>query len=249
MIESIPLFTLALAGLAAGFINAIAGGGSLLTLPALIFTGLDAHTANATNRIAVLFQSGAALTSYHREGATLPSSARRLAIPAALSAAIGAYASTLVSEEQLRLTLAIALIVFLLLSLLPKAIKDPDDDDVQTKPHLFLGICGIGFYAGFLQAGMGILTLLLLGWGYGMHLVRANVLKVYLLGSLTIVALLTFAVQGAQFAWVRGLILAFFTSVGAFLGARIGTRISERAIRATMVVAVTASAAKLLVDL
>jgi len=248
LIESLPLVTLAIAGLAAGFINAIAGGGSLLTLPALIFTGLDAHAANATNRIAVLFQSGAALVSYGSEGAPLPAKARVLAAPAALSAAAGAYASTLLSEEHLRMALAVALIIFLLISLRSKPARTRSNE-FRITPPLILGICGIGFYAGFLQAGMGILTLLLLGWGFGMHLLQANVLKVYLLGSLTLVALLIFALHGAQFAWERGILLAVCTSLGAFLGARLGARISERAIRNTMLIAVAASAAKLVADL
>jgi len=246
--EQLSLAVLCVAGLGAGFVNAVAGGGSLLTLPALIFTGLDAHAANATNRIAILFQSGAALGGYHRSGARLPRQALWLALPAAGSAAAGAYLSTRVGEDNLRLILAIALVAFLCLSLFPKPKREEGQRAMPSGPLFICGICAIGFYAGFLQAGMGILTLLFLGWAHRMKLTEANVIKVYMLGCLTIFAILTFIVEGAEFDLARGVLLAASTSLGAFFGARFGVSLSDRVVQALMVTAVSASAAKLLYD-
>ena len=91
MTSWVEVVLLALAGLLAGYVNSIAGAGSLLTLPALIFTGLDAVAANATNRVAVLFQNVAAIVAFGRAGHGKPSRAALwLSLPAIATSALGA---------------------------------------------------------------------------------------------------------------------------------------------------------------
>jgi hypothetical protein len=256
-----PFLELALlgaAGLFAGFVNSIAGAGSLLTLPALVFTGLDAGAANATNRVAVIFQTVAAAVAFRRGG--VAGSGRlvlALFVPAAACAAAGSFVATSLSDRALRLCIAIAMMVFLALSLVPRrnaapADQSPGAPEVRSAPPVTLGLvagfAAIGFYAGFLQAGVGILVLLYLALVYRVPLVVGNGVKVLFILAMNLVAVAVFLVRGAGVEPLRGLVLAFTSSLGAYVGARTALHGGERVVRAAMVVAVLASMAKLLWD-
>jgi hypothetical protein len=245
---------LALAGLAAGYINAVAGAGSLLTLPALIFTGLDAVSANATNRVAVLFQTAAAAFAYRRGGVRdAGKRASLLAAPGVLAAAVGAWVSTVVGEHVMRLCIAGAMLVFLTLTLVPQRRAEGSSDTQAKDPpepprvtaSMALGFAAIGLYAGFLQAGVGILILLYLGRVHGSSLVAANAVKVVFILWLTMAALGIFVWRQAGIDPVRGLALAGSTTVGGYLGARATLRRGERFVRGVLVAAVLASVVKL----
>jgi len=249
--SNLELIVLAVAGFAAGFINAAAGAGSLLTLPALIFTGLDANAANATNRIAVLFQSAAAALTFHRKGQRMNRVFWWMALLPMVTAGAGAYCATLVTAEFMQGTIAVAMFVFLGLSLLPKPKKDepPDEAHVSYRPSMLLGVSAIGFYAGFLQAGVGVLMLLYFGWAHGIDLVRANLIKVVHIGALTIVALAIFFWDQTGVDLERGLVLAVSTTLGAVVGAHEAVKRGESYIRVILIAAVSAAALKLLWDL
>lgn len=257
----LEILVLAAAGLAAGFVNAIAGAGSLLTLPALIFTGLDAGAANATNRIAVLFNNLSAIVAFRRGGLSARSLALPLLLPTAVSGAAGAWAATLLTDRELRLAIAVAMVVFLVLTFVPRRRKQDEDDGTAEKgaddepPQLpafrwsmVPGFAAIGFYAGFLQAGVGVLILLYMSLVHGTSLVAANALKVVVILVFTVVALGVFVALGEHIDVLRGLVLAGGTTVGGYLGARESLRRGEKLVRAVLVLAVTASVAKLVWD-
>ena len=96
------IVVLAVAGVAAGYVNTIAGAGSMLTLPALLFTGLDAGSANATNRIAVLFQGIAAAIAFHRSGVRVGRVTALVALPASIGAVLGSLLASALDDGQLR---------------------------------------------------------------------------------------------------------------------------------------------------
>lgn len=248
----IELALLAFAGLAAGYVNAIAGAGSLLTLPALIFTGLDASVANATNRVAVLFQNAAAMWAYRRGGATIGPRARWLVWPAVVGGVLGAGSAGAVGDRGVRLALAIAMPVFLVLSFVRP--RRPDTTGADPAAGLdptwgkHVALLAIGFYAGFLQAGVGIVILLYLGGVYGVDLVRVNAFKVLVIFWLTVAAIATFVLVGVAIDPARGAVLATATTLGGYLGARSALRGGERFVRVVLVVTVLASAAKLAWD-
>ena len=243
------------AGVLAGYVNAVAGAGSLLTLPALIFTGLDAGAANATNRIAVLFQNAAAIVAFRRGGVRFGTGPWILCIPAGAGAVGGAWVATLLSDSELRLAIAVAMVVFLGLTFASRK-KDAEQkaaaDGPPTPPALrwtmFPGFLAIGFYAGFLQAGVGVVILLYLSLAYGADLVGSNALKVTVILVLAAVALGVFALAGETIDAVRGLSLAAATTVGGYLGARDSLVRGERFVRVILVLAVLLSAAKLTWD-
>jgi uncharacterized membrane protein YfcA len=241
------------AGVLAGYINTVAGAGSLVTLPALIFTGLDPAAANATNRIAVLAQTGIATLTFRRGGLRVGRLAWALAVPATMSAALGAWVSTLLNEQELGLAIAIAMVVFLFLSLIrrkPRA--DVDVDKLPEPPKLRLSMvvafAAIGFWAGFLQVGVGIVVLLYFALVHDTSLVVANGVKVVVIFTLTFAALAVFVVQDQTIDLLRGGILAAGTAAGGALGARDTLKRGERFVRYVLAAAVGASAIKLAWD-
>ncbi|MFW6049717.1 MAG: sulfite exporter TauE/SafE family protein [Myxococcota bacterium] len=248
----LQLSLLALAGLAAGYINSVAGAGSLLTLPALIFTGLDAGAANATNRIAVLFQNAAAVVAFHRAGRGAVRPGLVMAVPATLAGVAGAVAAAHTPDHILQLCIAAAMLVFLVLSLVPRQRAGTDAVRAAAERPVdagaLLAFLAIGFYAGFLQAGVGILILLYMSLVQGVGLVKANAVKVVVILVLTSAALGAFVWQGVEIDALRGLVLAAATTGGGYLGAVATMRRGERFVRVVLVTVVVASVTKLAWD-
>ncbi len=239
MTELAELLALGGAGLAAGFINTLAGGGSLLTLPALMLTGLDASVANATNRIGVLSGSLSASYSFARSRHLDPRVVARLAGPMLIGAAAGALAAAKVPSHTLEPILLATLVgMALLLALRPSILAPaPDEAPREPGPQALLELAAAGFYAGFLQAGIGFILLAVLAGRLRHDLVRANALKVALVLPLTAVAIGIFWWQGL-IRWVPGLTLGLASAIGARLAVRFAVR-HTAALRWLVLVAVT----------
>lgn len=249
---TVQLSLLAVAGLAAGYINSVAGAGSLLTLPALIFTGLDAGSANATNRVAVLFQNAAAVLAYHRAGRGAVRRSAAIVVPTTAAGIAGAVVAAHTPDRVLRLCIAAAMVVFLVLSLVPRPAPDTAPAEGAGAPELdaktVIAFVAIGFYAGFLQAGVGILILLYMSLVARIDLVSANAIKVVVILALAAAALAAFVWQGVAIDPLRGLVLAAATTAGGYLGAVATMRRGEKFVRVVLVVAVVASVIKLAWD-
>ena len=108
------LGALALAGVAAGILNAIAGGGSFLTLPMLMLVGLTAPVANGTMRVAVLLQGLVVVTTMRRQGVRGDGTALRLAVPVLAGAYLGAVAASRLDDAMLRPVFGVALVAWAL---------------------------------------------------------------------------------------------------------------------------------------
>jgi len=212
------------AGLVAGTLNSIAGGGSLLTLPLLIFIGLPATVANATNRIAVLVGGVGATHSFVRHG-LVPYSWLGVVLPPALvGVAIGTWGATSVGDVAFERILAVVLIV-LAAWILWNPMKAVEGAETPPRPQgrrrwlLSVAFLGLGLYSGFIQAGLGFLFLALMTT-QGFDLIRANALKVPLVLAFTAFSLLLFATTGLL-DWRAGLTMA----AGQFFGAKLGVHL------------------------
>ncbi len=209
-------------GLAAGFINTTAGGGSMLTLPLLMFIGLPANVANGTNRIAILLQNVVAVRSFQKNKVLDFKTDYRLAVPAVIGAFVGSLVAVEVNVELLRKIIAGLMVVLLFFVLLKPGVwlKDQVEkaDAIPGFWQYFLFLL-IGFYGGFIQMGVGFFLIagLVLGCEHG--LVKSNAIKVFIILLYTIVSLAVFAWNG-QVDVVAGLILAAGNMTGAWLGAR-----------------------------
>jgi uncharacterized membrane protein YfcA len=247
-VDDLPKLILVLAvGFAAGFINSLAGGGSLLTLPLLIFLGIPATVANGTNRVALVLQNISAVWKYAKGGVRHLRAGILISIPAILAASVGASVAVNLSDEVLNRIIGVVLIVvgaFVLLS--PKRWVEGSENAPGRKPWL-LGVAFIlvGFYGGFIQAGIGFFILVtLVLWG-GHDLVHANAIKVLVILAYTIPALIIFARAG-HVDWVTGLILGVGNSTGAWVGAHLGLSKGAGWIRTVLLIAILIAAARLL---
>ena len=189
-------------GLVAGFINTVAGGGSVITLPILIeFAGLPATVANGTNRIAILLQTLAGSAGF-RKGKAL--SVRRvlpLAPPLLLGAVAGAVAASATPAPALRRVFAFV-IVLVAASVVVKPARWLKGTEARLRePWRSLAFLGIGVYGGYVQAGVGFLLLSGLVLGGGMDLVRGNAAKVFLvLLSSTTISILIFGRKSTTYS-------------------------------------------------
>jgi uncharacterized membrane protein YfcA len=211
---------LVLAGVVAGALNVIAGGGSFLTLPILIFMGLPASVANGTNRVGIFFQNVGAVWGFHRNRLMDWKSILWAALPASLGAIAGTILALSIGDAAFRQVLAFLMIAVTLWTLWdPLAKKDPSSRAGSVRlPFLAFGFFLTGVYGGFVQAGVGFLVLAATTLA-GLDLVRGNAVKVLSILAFTIVSLAIFVSQG-KVLWLPGLVLA----LGTFLGGQLGVR-------------------------
>lgn len=220
VITGVVLF---LAGLAAGTVNSIAGGGSLFTLPLLIFLGLPPTVANATNRIAVLSGGIGASETFRRSGLVPVSWLKLAAPPALIGAVLGTVAALMVPDLAFQRILSIVL-VLAAGWLFWNPIRPPDEGRHFppagtarwiSRAVFFL----VGVYGGFIQAGVGFIVLTITS-ANGLDLIRGNAVKAPLVFLFTLATVVLFTYSG-MINWGMGLALA----AGQILGATFGVRL------------------------
>jgi uncharacterized membrane protein YfcA len=226
-------------GLAAGFINTTAGGGSMLTLPLLMFLGLPANVANGTNRIAILLQNVVGVNTFRQKKVLDLSTDYKLAIPAILGSIIGAFFAVEVDEVLLKKIITGLMVgMFLLVILKPDAWVKEQVGSVDAKPTIlqYIIFFFIGIYGGFIQMGVGFVLLAGLVLGCGHNLVKANALKVYIVLIYTVFSLGIFIFH-KQVDIVAGLILAVGNMGGAWLGANFTVKGGAKYVRYVLILA------------
>jgi uncharacterized membrane protein YfcA len=219
----VVLYMLALvAGAIAGVVNTLAGSGSLVTLPMLMLLGLPATVANGTNRVGVVVQNIVGLATLHRRGALHIDGWVWFAIPVVAGAGLGATVAVDVDDRWLERAIGALMAVMLVVILVdPKKWLRTREESQVDRPTilLLLAFVGIGFYGGFIQAGVGILLLVGLVVGAGYDAVSANGVKLLLTLVFTVVALVVFA-WNDHVSWGFGALMAVGQSVGAWAAAR-----------------------------
>lgn len=236
---------LAVGGLVAGVINTLAGGGSLITVPLLVFLGLPATTANGTNRIGVLFQNGVAIWRFRKEGLDGLRGALPVLFPVLIGSVVGAELASNLSAELFRQVFGVAMIALLY----PMLRRTPSrDGKAHESPRSrwanALIFFAIGLYGGAIQAGVGLFLIAALARS-GLDLVRANAIKVVVIGALTLVAVPVFVLHG-QVDWAPAAALVVGFALGGELGARAAVLGGERLIRPFLVLAVVAMSGRML---
>ena len=238
---------LVLVGIVAGFLNVLAGGGSLMTLPLLIFFGLPVATANGTNRIAIFCQNIFAIAGFKRQGVFPIRIALICTPPALIGSYIGANMAITVDEMLFRRILAVVMIGVLIFMIIDP-LKRLQRSEMPMTPIrlavLIVSFFGIGVYGGFVQAGVGfiIITGLLV---HGLDLVRINAIKVLVIFAFTIVALGVFVVHD-QVDYVLGFALATGTSLGGWFATHMAVKKGHEWIKRFVIVTVFILALRLL---
>ncbi len=233
-------------GFAAGAINTMAGGGSMLTVPLLVFLGLPPLQANATNRLGILASSITSAWGFQSENV----SGFRGAIPVVLPVLVGGFAgaamASQLSDAIFRQLFGVVMIVLLIPTLRTPGFLGarPAPSRPWSRATTFLVFLAIGFYGGAIQAGVGIFLIYALTHA-GYDLVRANSIKVVVAGSFTAVALPVFIAAG-QVDWALGGALAAGFAGGGLVGARWTVAGGERLVRPVLAIAVVALAGRML---
>lgn len=239
---------LVLVGGVAGFVNILAGGGSLLTLPVLIFLGLPAATANGTNRVAIFFQNIFAISGFRRRGVFPARLALLCTPPALLGSYFGANLAIDIDDALFEKLLALIMIGVLVITAVDPVRRFRFDAERPLTPlrtALLMAIFFlVGIYGGFVQAGVGFLIIsgLLL---YGLDLVRINAVKVIVIFAFTVVALGVFVVHD-QIDYGLGLALAAGNSAGGWIATHMAVKKGHDWIRRIVTLTVVVFALKLL---
>lgn len=234
------------AGFLCGFINTLAGSGSLITLPLLIFLGLPANVANGTNRVAILLQNVVGVSSFKKQGVLDVRGGIMLAIPAVVGAILGAQIAVNLDQETMRRVIGALMVIMLVVVLVrPRRWLEGRSGDQQNRWLQTAIFFAIGVYGGFIQAGVGIFLLAGLVLGAGYDLVRANAVKVLIILAFTIFALVVFVVNG-QVRWSVGLILAVGNMLGAWVAARMAVKQGAKFVRWLLIGVLIVSAIVLL---
>ncbi|MCB9638062.1 MAG: sulfite exporter TauE/SafE family protein [Myxococcales bacterium] len=238
---------LVIGGFACGFLNTLAGGGSLITMPLLILLGLDPIAANATNRLALTVQYSTAVWGFRRHGVPLASPIGGIFASGFVGCLVGTGLALVVPPAVFQRILGVAM----LLALIPLFTKGKEwfsqESSEETKqPGLLLFLCfWIGLYSGFIQVGVGVWSLLvLLGVG-GFDIRKANATKAWLLAGFALLSTVLFIWAG-KIVWVAGAILAIGNAGGAWFAAKIAAKHEMSWVRWLVLFAVLAASAKML---
>ena len=228
------LLLLFAAGLFAGVINILAGGGSFLTLPLLILSGLSPTVANGTNRIGILIQNLGAIRSFKSHGIRTPKVLHWQWVPALFGAPLGVWFALNIDEALFEKGLALAMAGIALWTFWkPGQINPKQWLNSKRVQSFFFFLAGI--YGGFVQAGVGFLLLTICAWA-GVDLVRSNAFKVRCILAFNILALIGFAWAG-EVVYLKGIVMGLGMLIGGQLGVRLNVKKGHVWVKQVVVIA------------
>ena len=216
------LSLLLVTGIATGFLNVMAGGGSMLSVPIMIFLGVPGTIANATNRIAILPQNVSAVWAFYRKGFSNFKLSLTLGLCTIPGTIIGAIIASKVANDQFNNLLAVIMVVVLIVMSLPQP-KTIEVNQTPTRNRLIAGhalMILIGFWGGFIHIGVGFLLMPVLNRVMQLDLVTTNAHKVMIVLCYTAVALIVFTSQ-LELIWKYGIALGVGTWIGAWIAANL----------------------------
>ena len=231
-------------GLIAGFINVNAGGGSSLTLPVLIFLGLDSALANGTNRVSLIIQNLSAVQSFKKEDYHQFNTSLKLALFTLPGAVAGAFLAVKIDDVLFQKILAVVMIGIIISMLFNKTNSKTDKNGLINWIG-YLSMFGIGFYGGFIQVGVGFLLMASLNYLMKFDLIVTNMHKVFIVFIYTIPAVIIFAITD-NVNWVFGLSLGIGSALGGWWGAKFSIKKGEKFIKYVLMAAILIMAVKLL---
>lgn len=235
-------------GIIAGFLNTTAGGGSLITMPLLVFLGLPSAVANGTNRIALMVQNITAISSFKSKGYFNWKLGLTFGLPAVFGSIIGSGIAVSLSDELFNKILAVVMILVLgLIIFQPQKKLAANEEELNMKKKI-IGIIAfvfVGLYGGLIQAGVGFIIIAVLTLVTGFSLVRINSLKVFIVMIYMFSSLIVFIFNG-KVDWVLGLVLSVGNATGAYLGSAFSVKKGDKWIKVVLSAAIIIMSMKLL---
>jgi len=235
-------------GFIAGFLNTLAGGGSLITLPILIFLGLPPAVANGTNRIAIFSQNIFGVLGFRSKGVSDFPYSIWLGISAFFGAIIGAKIAVDIPGDLFNKILAILIVMVVLFPIFKKkqtgTVGPPERTGMKYRVAGVISFFFIGIYGGFIQAGVGFIIIAALTIINRTSLVKTNSIKVFVVGVYTLSALFIFILEG-KINWGYGLTLAAGNSTGSWIASRLSVRKGDNWVQWFIIITVIGLAVKL----
>ena len=246
------ILILSAAAFGAGAMNAMAGGGTILTFPTLVFLGLPAIAANATSTVALLPGAAASLFGFRREVREHRRWLKTLVVPSLVGGTIGSVLLLRTPEKTFQflapLLLLFATVLFMVQGAVSRRASRKESEPRAAKPesdpsHLSPGRWalasvlqfGVALYGGYFGAGIGILMLALLGFLGMSNIHAANGLKNFFNLCINLVAAGYFILQGAV-VWPAALVIVGGATLGGYAGARFSRSIGKEKARAAVIV-------------
>ncbi len=236
MIEILGFLGLFLAAMLAGGINSIAGGGTLVSFPALVAFGVPTINANATNTSALWPGSVSGAIGYARDTARDHTLTLTLLIPSALGALLGAVVLVMTSEETFRRVVPFLVLFATLLFAFKDVYARVTGRAASGHVSLFGRVWGFLFqlfiasYGGYFGAGIGVLMLGSFSI-MGMHDVhKMNAMKTILAAMINVIAFFYFVLRGLVI-WHLVIWMAIGAIIGGYFGARLAKRIDQHKLR------------------
>lgn len=229
---SVPV--LIIMGFIAGIINTLAGGGSNLTLPALMMMGLPPDVANATNRVGIFFQSLTAVKGFKKHEKLNIPDLKKIVGYTLTGGFLGGLSASYLPAALLKPALLMTMITMAgIIVFKPSVVSPPEGTaplNISESPRSVPLLLLAGFYGGFVQAGVGFILIAAIAGSLRYDLVRTNALKVMCTLGFTSLALAIFIIND-QVLWVPGLILALGSIIGAHLAVNITLSLSQRTLK------------------
>jgi uncharacterized membrane protein YfcA len=238
---------LIVSGILVGFINTLAGGGTIISLSLFMFMGLPANIANGTNRIAVVLQNITSVNEFRRKKVMDFGKGTLLALPTIIGAMIGAQIATDINEQVFEKAVAVVMIVMLYFILTKPSKWLKGQEELMNRKVSWLQILiffVVGVYGGFVQVGVGYFLLAGIVLGAGFDLVRANAIKVWIVLLYTPFALLVFILND-QVRWDFGLVHAIGNIIGAYVASHFAVKWGANFVRWVMIVVIGISVLQL----
>lgn len=231
LLEYTSIIAYVITGIVAGIVNTLAGGGSLFTLSLLMFLGMPVGMANGTNRLGILFQNVTGSYTFHKNKLLdVPSSLKYL-IPSLIGAIFGAFTVADIDEQTLQYIIG-GLMVCMLIPIFKKTNSSTVVFSSGQKPKFTIWrdniiFFAIGFYGGFVQAGIGIMILVSVSNLGKMTLIRANAIKMLIIATYTLPVFIVFLLKG-QVMWEAAILLAIGQVIGTWFAGKFASG-SEKA--------------------
>ncbi len=235
------------AGILVGFINTLAGGGSVISLSLLLILGLPATIANGTNRLSVFSQTSASVFTFWRKQMYTTRKIWWLILPSTAGSILGAWVATGIKAEVLEIAMVI-IMAFMLIFLFAKPSRWMKENkgllDKKIQWWQVLLFFAVGWYAGFLQVGVGYFLLMALVLGVGYELVKANAVKNLIVLFAATVSLAIFIVSD-QVNYLYGVLLSIGSILGAYIASMMAIKRGGKFIRWVIVASVILAALKI----
>lgn len=215
--------TYLLVGVVAGVVNTLAGGASILILSMLLFMGVPATIANGTNRLGILVQNLTGSSTFYRSGLLDIQGSLKYIIPSVVGAIVGALVATDIDQGTLEIFVGVVMVFMLIPTIFKIQSKKNPFLKHQHKPLFkvinFVIFLLIGFYGGFVQAGIGLIIMVVLPQISNLSLIRGNAVKMAIILIYTVPVMAIFIING-QVNWWIAIWLALGQIGGTWLAGR-----------------------------